>query len=192
MKTIWKDINDWEGYYIISNKGKIISLERESNHSRGNGEKCIRKQRIVIGSQSKTYYFIALTKGGITKRKTLHRLLAIHFIPNPHNKPCVNHKNGKKWDNRLSNLEWATHKENTAHAIKFGLMKASYGMKGKIGRKNKKSKRVQQIDIKTGKVLKTWDSAHCVTRKSGWSYANICACALNTRPTANGFKWKYE
>lgn len=192
MSKKWLPLIGFERHYLISTDGRIISIARKSNHSRHVGVICSRKQReLKFAILNTGYVMAALTIDGITIRKSVHRLVAKTFIPNPENKPCVNHKNGIKSDNRKVNLEWATYKENTNHAYKAGLLKPSFGMLGKTGTKNKKSKKVNQIDIKTGEIIKTWDSLHCVTREKGWSYANICAAALKTRPTANGFKWDY-
>ena len=191
-KEKWVPLKGWENNYLISSNGRIISLERKSKHSRHIGVYCLRKKRkLSFSILNNGYNMAALTINGVVVRKSLHRLVAINFIPNPENKPCVNHKNGVKTDNRVSNLEWATHKENSQHSYRTGLQKPSFGMKGKVGNKNKMSKKVSQLDIKTGKVIKTWDSLHCVTRAKGWAYANIGACALNTRPTAYGYKWAY-
>lgn len=68
------------------------------------------------------YVIVALCKNAIPKTFSIHRLLAIRFIPNPLNKPCVNHKNGIKTDNRLANLEWSTFSENILHAVRMGLI----------------------------------------------------------------------
>lgn len=193
MSKKWAPLIGFEKHYLVSTDGRIISIARKSNHSHHVGIICSRKQRELKFSMLKSGYLIAaLTVDGLTIRKTVHRLVAKTFIPNPENKPCVNHKNGIKSDNRKINLEWATYKENTNHAYKTGLLKPSYGMLGKIGKKNKRSKKVQQINIKTGKVIKIWDSLHCITRaKKTWSYSNISSCASGKRPTAYGFKWKF-
>lgn len=70
---------------------------------------------------SRGYYMVHLSKNGIVKRHSLHRLIAKYFIPNPCNKPAVNHINGIKTDNRINNLEWCTISENAKHAHKTGL-----------------------------------------------------------------------
>jgi len=69
------------------------------------------------------YYFIGLTKNKTQKRFSVARLVALAFIPNPENKPEVNHKNGIKTDNRVENLEWVTRQENDEHSRKLGLSK---------------------------------------------------------------------
>lgn len=69
------------------------------------------------------YLIISISKNGKTKNISFHRLLAIHFIPNPDKKRTVNHKNGIKTDNRISNLEWNTYKENVNHSLTSGLRK---------------------------------------------------------------------
>jgi NUMOD4 motif len=115
MKEIWKDIIGYENLYQISSLGRIKSLHY--NHT---NLECILK-----GVKSnKGYLLITLyNKNNNKKYKAylIHRLVTIHFIPNPENKPDVNHKFGIKDDNRASELEWATQSENEKHAHKFGL-----------------------------------------------------------------------
>lgn len=73
--------------------------------------------QIVLNPRKNTYYYVRLDKNN----EAIHRLVAFHFIPNPDNKPCVNHKDGNKLNNHVTNLEWCTGTENVQHAIDTGL-----------------------------------------------------------------------
>jgi len=97
----WMPVHDFENNYKISSLGKIFNIKRG------------RLLKPVLNKSG--YYTIRLCKDGKKKGFFFHRLLAIHFIPNPENKPFINHKNGVRGDNRLSNLEWCTQKENIHH-----------------------------------------------------------------------------
>ena len=77
------------------------------------------------------YYHVRLWAHNKSRLFNIHRLLGIHFIPNPQNKPQVNHKDGNKLNNSLDNLEWVTHKENAIHAYKNGLTPKPPGHKEK-------------------------------------------------------------
>lgn len=114
---IWKDVAGYEGLYRISAVGRIKSLSRLILYR--NGKKQISKERILKPQNRITnglvYKKIDLSKGDTVKQLSIHRLVAIAFIPNPENKPCVNHINGDASDNRVENLEWCTHKENSVH-----------------------------------------------------------------------------
>lgn len=112
MKTTtqWKPVVGYEGLYQVSSDGHIRSL-----HPRRKGQ--ILPQRIERAG----YFEIQLSKKGVSTYYYVHRLVAAAFIPNSENKPCINHRNGIKTDNRIENLEWVTHSENMLHAAQNNL-----------------------------------------------------------------------
>ena len=110
----WKQIQGYEGYYEISNLGNIRSIERTVDH---NGRKVKRKGKMIKPNLNRNGYLTArLCKNGKSTAYLIHRLVAIHFIDNPNNKPVVNHKDFNRQNNNSENLEWTTQKENIEHA----------------------------------------------------------------------------
>lgn len=115
----WVPIKGYEGVYEISSYGRCRSITRETQF--GNQTKLIPTIILKPKKRKKRYSSYSLSKDGQIGYFMIHRLVAIHFILNPDNKPCVNHKDGNKWNNHVSNLEWVTYKENNGHAMKTGL-----------------------------------------------------------------------
>lgn len=111
MTEVWKDIKGYEGYYQVSNLGEVRSI----------GHKWQRKgiHKIKLHQNHDAGYLLAdLHKNGKYKSYMVHRLVAQAFIPNPDNKPEVNHKDGNKKNNNVENLEWNTKSENCVHRCK--------------------------------------------------------------------------
>lgn len=136
MKTkeeeTWKDIPGYEGVYMASNLGRIRRMYDV-------GFKILK-----ISFNRKGYCRVSLTKDGKSKGYFSHRLVAYAFIPNPENKPQVNHINGIKDDNRVENLEWNTNIENLRHALINGLSSDNVG----TSNSNAKLKEADVISIR--------------------------------------------
>lgn len=122
-QEIWEDIKNFEGIYQISNLGKVKSLSRKVKQS--NGTVIATKTAILKSCKDgRGYYFVKTSVNAKKKIVKIHRQVALCFIPNPGNKPQVNHKDGDKNNNRITNLEWVTGKENVNHSVENGLHKS--------------------------------------------------------------------
>lgn len=165
----WKPIEGYEGMYEVSNKGKIKSLARDYNNR-------TLHDRIMKQYVGKTGYFcIRLCKNGKTKLFKVHRLIAEAFIDNPNKLPFINHLDGNKLNNSISNLEWCSPSRNIKHAYLTGL---------------RRTQSVFQLDVE-GKVLKMWGSISEASEKTGVDISKICSCCRGGQKTAGGYVWKY-
>ncbi len=185
---IWKDISGYEGYYQISNKGNVRSLDRfDGVHDR---------QGTIIKPHMKHngYLQVGLRKHNTRKWISIHRLVAIHFIENPDNKPQVNHIDGNKQNNNVENLEWVTAKENQNHATRIGLRNnirkgENHPYYGKFGENSKSAKPVIRKDPKTGetKLYK----AKILAKEDGFDVTSISKCCHGKLKTHKGYEWYF-
>lgn len=174
-----KEINGSNGLYFISSNGNVLSMLSGR----------WKKSKYLKGSINNVgYRVVNVVLNGVTGPKLLHRLIADAFIPNPENKPFVNHIDGNKLNNSIDNLEWVTCSENFRHAFNTGLYKGS--MLGKLGKDNPLSKSVVQKTL-DGVVIKIWDSAADVKRELGWHQPAITEVCNGKRNHYRKFKWQY-
>lgn len=184
---IWKDIPWYEELYKVSDHWRI-----KSTYLRRWSEIVLRQG---IGKHG--YNKITLCKDKIHKSMSVHRIVADTFIQNPLWKPCVNHKNGIKTDNRIGNLEWCTYRENMVHSWRVGLSKVTENngfirnppKKGKFWEAHPRSTRVDQFSL-DWVLIKHWGSLSDVERETWIPNTNISLCCRMRRKTAGWFIWK--
>lgn len=124
-QEVWKEPEGYEGFVQVSNTGKVRSIR--TNHGRYQERELIQR----IRSETCQYLQVSITKHNVSHKEFIHRLVAKTFVPNPNNKPQVNHIDGNKLNNNACNLEWVTCSENHKHAYATNLRKASKAFLGK-------------------------------------------------------------
>lgn len=170
---IWKDIPEYEGLYQVSNFGRVKSFKRKGNN----------KERILTASNNNTkkYWKVQLSKKDKIKHFSVHKLVALAFIPNPENLPCVNHKDENKDNNHVSNLEWCTYQYNT-----------NYGTRNERARNKmingKLAKPILQFSLK-GEFIKEWESISEIQRQLN---INVSYTLLNKTIHTYNYFWFYK
>lgn len=161
----YEDIKGYEGIYQVSPEGIVFSITNQ------------RAKSIEISKNG--YVRVNLFKNGKGKHHLVHRLVADAFIPNPHNYEFVNHKDGNKQNNDISNLEWCDASFNMKHAYENKLIKM-------------RTTKVIQYS-KNFEEIKVWDSIAEASKELGINHANIVTvCRQNTnRKYAGGYIWRY-
>ena len=170
MEEIWKDIKEYEGYYQVSNWGRIKSLPRNSTVKYA--------RNLKLRANRHGYLYVVLCKNGKVKTYYVHRLVAEAFIPNTDNLPCVNHKDENPLNNNVDNLEWCSYSYNS-----------NYGTA--IEKRSKKlSKPVLQYTL-DGEFVKEWESiAEC--GRNGFNPAQVCMCCQGKKNKHKDSIWKYK
>lgn len=177
MGEIWKDVPGYEGLYQVSNLGRIKSLPKTIIYKDGRSKSI---QCHILKPQGNGNGYLKLTlcnKAHHQKQHYIHRLVAEAFLPNPMNKPVINHKDENKTNNKASNLEWCTVAYNNTYGTKIARQTS------------KTSLYVGQFTLNL-KLIKVWKSAKECGR-NGYSQGNVSACCRGKYKQAYGYIWKY-
>lgn len=183
MSETWIDIQGYSGLYQVSSMGNVRSLKRTVLHPHSKTRTYPAKMIIPKTAGHRGYRYVRLSKGGHTEKWKIARLVALHFIPNPENKRVVNHKNGNKGDDRVSNLEWNTDSENQKHAYAIGLRNPAKGTA------HYRSQPVGQFSL-DGKLIQKFVSQLAASEATGISQSSIWSVLAEKRKSAGGFLWK--
>lgn len=193
---LWEPIKGMEGHYKVSNLGRIKSLKRIKRQWNGYkyieyeiSEK-IRKPRYFNG-----YYIVNLTVNGVRYQEWVHRLVAQAFIPNPNNLPEVDHKNGRKLDNRANNLRWVTKEDNMRYMqarqnkLKTKKFETKYGKNSIVTKTSSNNGKTKVLHLETGKL---YTSSRQAGKDLNLSDANIRrSCKTNGRSAVKGNHFRY-
>lgn len=187
----WKEVPGYEGYYMASSFGRVHSVDRaivqtgKKTHPR-----YVKGVLLVQKINEAGYSTVYFCRDGVRKNLLAHRIIAITFIENEHNRPQVNHKKGLKTKNRRWLLEWATPAENIQHAHKTGLMHNRGPFKGESGNVHPLGKKVYAYDI-NGKLIGIYNSTRHVANVFNIRQMAVSDYCRGKRINTQGYKFSY-
>lgn len=172
----WKYIDEYEGIYQVSNWGRVKRTLVRRGTSGG----------ILSPGKGVSGLMVSLRNLGDDKKETIHRLVAEAFLKKGPEHTEVNHIDGNRWNNHVSNLEWCTHSENVQHS--YDSLERNFTS---FAENHANSKTVSQYS-KEGELVDVWGSVNEAGRILKIQFTNIAKCARGERPFAGGYVWKYE
>lgn len=182
LKEIWKDVKDYEGFYQVSNLGKVRSLDRYTGCE--NGVRLVKGRILKQGLNLQGYPIVCLCVEDKRKTQRVHRLVATAFIQNDNHLPEVNHKDHDKTNNCVSNLEWCTRQYNVSYS--------DDKLKNKYRRKSgfSKAKKINQYDLEWN-LLATYVGATSVEKLMNVPATTIRNRCIRGGQPFNGYYWRY-
>lgn len=171
----WKDVVGYEGYYMVSNEGRVRSLDRIVNPSRPYTRK---GELLKPYTDRDGYHRVTLFRQGNRRKKGVHQIVATAFIPNPENLPIINHKDEDPSNNQMENLEWCTHQYNSNYGDRNN--KVSKGVSKKV-----KSYNPVNGDVRNYKSMGE-------AKEEGFSPSKISMCCNGKQKTHHGLLWKFK
>lgn len=204
MEEVWKDVVGYEGYYMVSNLGRVKSLRFRH---------IMREQLMTVSKRPDGYMSVGLSKDGVHITKTVHRLVATAFLENPNNLEMINHKDEDRSNNSVDNLEWCTRGYNQTYSLKLH-PERNFGENFKKNGKNTSPwtvkgnahTRVEPIIQKTldGEFIRRFDNASQAGKETGISNGLIYSAAQRNKKqkynirkhkrkcSAHGYVWEFE
>ena len=175
-QEVWKPVVGYEGYYEVSNLGRVRSVDRTVRCC-GLGLRTLKSKMRPAQKRTNGYLYVSLCKDGKHDMRSIHRLVAEAFIPNPDNLPCVNHKDETRTNNNVGNLEWCTAAYNSAYGT------------ARLRASDKRAKPVAIIvyDQEIARFRCALDAEHL----TGINHCDISSCAHGKIKTAGGYQWKF-
>lgn len=173
MSKEWKEIKGYEGHYLISSSGDVISL----NYRRTNKAKML-----VWKVNNKGYAWVELCKNGIKEQKLIHRIVAETFIDNPKGYKIINHKDENPLNNNVDNLEWCNNSYNALYSMNLHPDRTHKGKNMELV--------IIQLD-REGNIVKEWENARTIFLETGMSDYSITEVCRGNRHTAYGYLWRY-
>jgi hypothetical protein len=178
MKEEWLNVKGFEGLYMVSSLGRVKSIRYERNKLLSS---CI---------DNLGYMIVGLCDSGIQRTSRVHRLVALAFIPNPENKPMVNHIDEVKSNNNVGNLEWATAKENMNHGTAIERRKLS--MANRLFTRNYSFIKINQL-TSSGVIVDSFNGTTEVAN-AGFDRSHVLKCCKRMEgfATHKGYKWRFD
>ena len=167
----WRDVVGYDGYYMVSNLGRVASFHRAMHP-------------VLLKSNPKagSYCKVTIRKDGVVKTFQVHQLVAISFIPNPHNYRSIDHIDGDKRNNNISNLRWCTDSQNQNNPI------TRIKQRTTLKQKFSKFAPVKIVGIKPDDSIIIYETM-CEASRDGFSQAMISECCNGHRKHHRGLRW---
>lgn len=184
MEETWKDISGYEGYYQVSNLGRVRSLDRVLSFKANRRNRAY--QRLLTGrvlyqhTDPHGYKTVSWSFENKHETKYVHRLVATAFVDNPRKLSDVNHIDGVKTNNYTGNLEWVTKQENMVHAFVHGL----------VGYNNPKNKKRVRLSLSDG-FERVFESIECAARYIRISPSSVSRACSGEQAHAGGYKCEF-